>query len=153
MTIQNNKDATSLQFGSTTVQIIPGGFSVNDYTIDLPGEYDVGGVGFEVGNGYAVIHGEGITCVTIDPSHTKLAVDQIAALEDVDLVIVPAPTESAERSATASVVNGLEPRGVVVIGSADDAKALAGSVAEPQTKVKITSADLQGEERRVWAIA
>ena len=153
MTIQRTRDGTSLQFGATSVQLTPGGFVVNDYTIDMPGEYDVGGVGFEVGSGYAVVHGDGITCLTLDPSHTKLSVDKITALEDVQLVIVSAPTEPTQRSAVATVVNELEPSGVVVIGSSDDAKVLAGTAVDPQAKVKITSTDLQGDERRVWAIA
>ena len=143
----------ALHCSTATVYLVTNGLLVNEYRIDRPGEYDVAGIAFEVGEGYALMHSDGLRIVAIEPGPAKLAVEAIKALEDIELVIVPAEPDASRRKAIANLLNECEPRGVVVLGTADDTKALAGQSVEPSPKVKIVAADLTGEELRVWAVA
>ena len=137
----------------TTIQLVDAGFVVNKYSITSPGEYDVAGVAFDVGIGYALIHVEQLKVLVIEPSHPQLAAEAVAAIEGVDLVIVPAEADATRRKAVSNLLNDLEPRGIVVLGGADDAKAQAGQAIEPVSKLKLVASDFDGEELRVWAIS
>ncbi len=143
----------TLTSSGVTVRLAGSTFIINDYTIDGPGEYDIAGVAFDIGVGYGLIHLEQLRLLVIEPSHPQLAAASIGELEEIDLVIVPAEADAAKRKAVSSLVNDLEPRGVVVLGSADDAKAFAGHAVEPISKLKLQASDLAGEELRVWAVA
>jgi len=153
MTIQRTNSAITLQFSSTTVQLKPTGFLIGDYEISMPGEYDLGSVGFDVGEGYGVLHGDGLHVLVVEPTHPRLSADTITALEDISLVVTPSDADAERRRSIASLLNNLEPRGVVVIGTAEDAKNLTGTAVEPQAKLKIQATDLVGDELRVWTIA
>ena len=143
----------TLASGGTTVRLLESKFVVNHYTIATPGEYDIAGVAFDVGVGYALIHLEQLRILVLEPSHPKLAAESIGALEGVDLVIVPAEADPVRRKAVSSLMNDLEPRGAVILGLAEDAKALAGQSVEPLAKIKLQAVDLEGEELRVWSVA
>lgn len=143
----------TLASGSTTVRISGSTFTVNNYTIETPGEYDVAGIAFDVGVGYGLLHLEQLRVLVIESSHPQLAAESISELEGIDLVVVPAEDDPVKRKAVSGLINDLEPHGVVVLGSADDAKALAGQAVEPVAKLKVQSADLANEELRVWTVA
>lgn len=158
MTIQRRASGeTELQFGPTTVSILPDGFGVSDshgsYQITNPGEYDVAGIGFEVGEGYALVHAESLRILVIEPTHPKLSAESITALEGIQLVVTPAEASGEQQKKFANLLHDLEPRGVVIVGDASEAKLITGQTVEPQAKIKILPADVADEEMRVWAIA
>ena len=146
-------DDVSLQFAKATVLIKPDHFLVNDYSIDMPGEFDVAGISFEVGEGFSVINGDSLRLLVVLQNHPALSSDAISKVEDVELVIAYAETDPKHRNDLATIISDLEPRGIVVMGSAEDTKALTGKTVESSSKVKISSGDLEGEEISVWSIA
>ena len=143
----------TINSSGTTVRLVDTQLRVNDYTIDSPGEYDIAGLAFDVGVGYAVIHLEQLRLLVLEPSHPQLAAEAISRLEGVDVVLVPVEPDVARRKAVTNLLNDVEPRGVVVLGSAEDAKAMIGQTVEPVSKLKLSAADLESEELRVWAVA
>ena len=153
MIVQRTGDAVSLQFTQATVQVKPDHFVVNDYSIDMPGEFDVAGVSFEVGEGFSVLNADGMRLLVVFQTHPALSLEKISSVEDVELVVVYAEEDQKHRNDLASIINDLEPRGIVVVGSAEDTKALTGKTVESASKAKISSSDLEGEERSVWSIA
>ncbi len=153
MTITRPKPTeATFQFSSGTVYVLPTGFKVNDYLIDRPGEYDVSGIAFDAGEGYSLIHAEQQRVLVIPADHTNLANDTMSELEDVELVVTWSDADDDRRKLLARLIADLEPRGVVVFGTADEAKALTGQAVEPVSKLKLQSSDLQGEELRVWTV-
>lgn len=153
MTITRTPQGSALQFASATVELTANGLTVNDYVIENPGEYDVAGIGFEVGEGYALVYADSLRVLVIEPAHPKLSAESVTALEDIQLVVVPADASAEQQKAVANLIHNLEPRGIVVVGSVDEAKLITGQTVEAQLKVKIQASDLETEEMRVWTVA
>ncbi len=155
--VRPSSSVLELKLKQATVILSPESIKVGSVTVDGPGEYDIAGVAIK---GMALEHQTlfflnaediRICCVLQQPEKLTQTIKE--ELGNIDLAVVPVTAEAAIAD-TVTLINDLEPAAVIPIGGGnidEFAKTMQAS-GEVQDSIKITKAQLYGEERQVFLL-
>lgn len=126
---------------------------INDLTLPGPGEYEVGGVFFEINDHVVHFHVEDIALIYLKNLKTKLSEEDLEQLESVDVVILE-PKSKEELETAAHFINQIDPQIVVIRGNIKPQAvgAIEGQKPQVVNTLKITKADLPSESRLLYLL-
>lgn len=128
---------------------------INDFIIEGSGEYEVGGTEAECIDGVAMLRAEDINIIYLDKRKKELTDKELDRIEDVDIAFVPIGGEDVyDPKEAIRAINDLDPA-IVIPMHYKDASAfskLEGVSPETQDELKITKANINQEERKVYIL-
>ncbi|MCL5795129.1 MAG: MBL fold metallo-hydrolase [Patescibacteria group bacterium] len=128
---------------------------VYDFSVDGPGEYEVGGTEIECFDGITLLCSEDMNIVYLDQRKKELSDEELDRIDDVDIAFVPIGGDKVfDPKEAMSAINDLDPA-VVIPMYYQDASAfskLEGVSPENLDSLKIAKSNINQEERKVYIL-